>query len=284
MRRGETQRASHYPKTALIMLLAGWSFQCHHAASESPNGPLRSPAATGSPVVSTSRCDWTEERVRRDPLGFLRQCRDHYDRTVKDYKARFVKQERIAGVLRNEQETDVRFRENPFSVDMRWIRNPGRAARINFVAGRWVEDGRELALIEPSGLLGMVVPGGVKRDIRGPEALAESRRAIDQFGFRNSLGLIIKYCEQAAGSDGYSLTCHGTTEYDSRTCYLFERTLPYRSEGGAFPDRRLLVYIDSEWLVPIGVFAFADDASQELLAKYCFSSIEFNTGLTDADF
>ena len=65
---------------------------------------------------------------------------------------------------------------------------------------------------------------------------------------------------------------------------MIERRLPYTGEDGPYPDRLLAVFIDSEWLVPTGCFAYADDAKQDLLGSYVLTDVEFNTGLSDEDF
>ena len=45
-----------------------------------------------------------------------------------------------------------------------------------------------------------------------------------------------------------------------------------------------MICIDRDWLVPAGCFAYADDAGEELLGTYVTTEVEFNVGLTDADF
>ncbi len=219
----------------------------------------------------------------RDPLGFLRLCRERCS-SFSDYRCRFLRQERVQGSLTAEQETQVSFRQEPFSVDMRWVRNADRARRVSYVAGRWSREGREFALIEPAGILGLLVPSGVKRDIHSAEMTASSRRSLDQFGFRNTLDLIIKFCEMAKGDPAYDLRFVGVERLGDRDCYVLERKLPVSPVDQPFPDRLLVIYIDREWLVPTGCFAYADDARRELLGSYVSRAIEFNVGLTDADF
>ena len=196
----------------------------------------------------------------------------------------FARKERLAGGMTPEQRVAVLFRERPFSVDMRWISNPHLARRVNYVSGRWAKSGREFALIELVGMLRLLAPAGVKRDIHGAVMRSHSRRPLDDFGFANTLALIIHYCEQAQGDPAYELRYVGGGLLDDRPCHVFERRLPYTGEGGAYPNRLLIIYIDREWLVPTGCFAYADDARQELLGSYLFTDVRFNTGLSDADF
>ncbi len=265
-----------------LSLCCAVTVQCHDATTRSA---LKVGLAADRPANQIERK--TDEALlllaADDPLGFLSYCREVYDYSISDYRAKFTKQERIKGNMRKEQVTEIRFREKPYSVDMRWISNPGKAKRVSYVAGRWVEDNRELAYIEPSGIFGVLV-SGVKRDIHSAEAKEESRRTIDQFGLKNSLDMIIKYCEKAKGSPEYKLSFRGLETFHDRLSFTFERQLPYDGEQGGYPDRRLLFYIDCEWLVPTGVLAYADIEKRELLGRYVFTDLQFNTGLTDADF
>lgn len=222
--------------------------------------------------------------AEQDPLAFLHRCRSRYDGRVQDYRCRFIKQELVKGKLTLEQHIDVRFRENPYSVDMHWVRNAAAAKRLNYVAGRWHDGDDEQFHVVPSGVLGLLVPGGVKRDVHGPEARSSSRKPVDQFGFKNSLDLIIKYCEVAKGEPEYHLRFRGLVEYDERPAYLFERRLPYRANDDTYPDRMLDVYIDAELLLPSGVYAYADDEKTQLLGRYLLLDTQLNVGLTDADF
>jgi hypothetical protein len=179
---------------------------------------------------------------------------------------------------------EVLFREEPFSVEMNWLRGADKAQRITFVKGRWTRDGKQLAHIEPAGLLALLAPNGVKRDIHAPDVRAASRRTIDQFGFKNTLDLIIKWAEVAKSDPRYSFRFVGLDEFEGRPCYVLERRLPYTTMDAPYPDRLLVMYIDREWLVPTACYAYADDNRKELLGSYLTTNVEFNVGLTDADF
>ena len=119
--------------------------------------------------------------VARDPHAFLIACRDRYLETISDYRCLFRKLERSEGVLQPEEHIRIRFRESPYSVDMKWIKNARRAARLTYVRGRWTSGDKELAHIQPTGVLGLFAPLGVKRDIHGPDVAKEARGTVDQF-------------------------------------------------------------------------------------------------------
>ncbi|UCE61558.1 MAG: DUF1571 domain-containing protein [Phycisphaerales bacterium] len=242
--------------------------------AQSPDGavqPARDPAAT-------------KRLAMTDPLGFLRMCRENYLAWVSDYRCDFAIREHVAEVLSEEEHIEVLFRQEPFSVHMRWRGESRPAHRLSYVAGRWNVDGQEYALVVPSGVLRWLAPAGVKQDIHSPLMRAASTRPVDQFGFLNTLDFIINYCESARDDPAYDLSYVDIDVVDNRPCYVFERRLPYTGTDGPYPNRLLVLYIDAEWLVPTTCLAYADDAAQELLGSYITTSAQFNVGLTDEDF
>lgn len=272
------------PRAGMLAVLTALATLCQPSSGRDPAslGPVAK-TASGSPVDLSGRDDAQAQLATRDPLAFLRLCRQR-SQSINDYRCRFLRQELVQGSLTAEQETQVAFRQEPFSVDMRWVRNADRARRVSYVAGRWSREGREFALVEPAGFLSLLVPSGVKRDIHAGEMAASSRRSIDQFGFRNTLDLIIKFCELAKADPAFELRYVGLAMFGDRPSYVLERRLPASPIDQPFPDRILVIYIDREWLVPTGCFAYADDARRQLLGSYVSRSVEFNVGLTDADF
>ncbi len=284
MRREPTVLDYHLPQLAvgLGVLLTGSLLGCQ-GPSRADRSLAQGVQAEG-PVLQLDRAGERERLPATDPLAFLEQCHAHYRTFVTDYRCLFTMRERTNGVLSPEQGIEVRYRENPFSVHLRWVRNPRRAAWVKYVAGRWAKDGREHALVKPSGVLGWLVPAGVKRHIHAPEMLAASRRPIDRFGFRNTLELIIQYCQLARGDPEYELRYVGSGSVDGRPCYVLERRLPYAGPDGPYPDRLLVMYLDREWMVPTACLSYLDDAGQELLGSYILTDVQFNVGLSDADF
>ena len=226
-----------------------------------------------------------DDLARTDPLALLQIALQRYQKSVSDYQCIFTKQERIRGKLGQEQQIQVRFREMPFSVLMEWTRNAGDAKRVLYVQGQWQNnDGEDLAKIEPQGAIARLLVRSVALPISGSTAKAQSRRTIDKFGFRNALKLIIDYAATAVQTGQGSLVYAGQGELEGRPTWILKRTLPYTADGGDWPDRILIVHIDREWLLPIACYTYADDAQQTMLAKYEFSNVRLNTGLTARDF
>jgi hypothetical protein len=271
---------------ALIGLF-GWQF-----GRDGDNGArpaVRTPSVVTPAIAYTAPLPKTtinnDDLAKTDPLALLQLALHRYQNSVSDYQCTFTKQERIQGELGQDQQIQIRFREMPFSVLMEWTRNAGDAKRVLYVQGQWQNsDGDDLAKIEPQGAIARLLVKSVALPINGSAARAQSRRTIDQFGFGNALKLIIDYAGTAVRSGQGSLTYAGQGELDGRSTWILKRTLPYTADGGEWPDRVLIVHIDREWLLPIACYTFADDAQQTMLAKYEFSNVRLNTGLTPKDF
>ncbi len=232
-----------------------------------------------------------EDLVRRQPLKALIQARERLDREGLDYTCIFIKQECINDAMTAEQEIEVKFRPQPYSVMMNWLRNPGLAQRVLYVKNKWIDedadhpDEREQAVCQPAKGLSLFIKS-IKQPIRGTVAQRTSRRSIDEFGFRRALDLLVLYSERAHERNELSLEFIGETSFDGRSVWLIRRHLPYTGEDGEYPDRVADIYLDRELHIPIAVHCFADDRCrpEDLLGKYEYRSVRFGQGLTDRDF
>jgi len=224
-----------------------------------------------------------EEMAVQDPMAFLENALDRYDRSVRDYTCVFAKRELVRGRMTERQVIEVQFRESPFSVLMKWVENADKCSRVLYVADRWVKEGQQYAVVEPGAIAKLFVPY-VMRPIHGEDALKSSRRTIDQFGLRNSLALTLKYCRLARDKKILDLRFLGTDKIDGREPLVFERHLPYTGENGAWPDRVLILHLDKELLVPVLCVAYADEGKTQLLGEYSTTKIKLNTNLSDSVF
>lgn len=276
-----------------VVLLAALAFECQRVLTGGGDtvrtvaveGPRRgSNVALAAPSPELARkIPTAEELAAEDPIGFLQRALDQYDRSVRDYTCTFTKQELVNGRMTEEQVMKAYFRERPFSVRLEWIQNMDKAARVLYVADRWVKDGKQLAVVEPGAIARLFV-SHVMREIDGKDAQKSSRRTIDQFGLRNSLALTIKYARMGIEKGVGTLVYAGNGSVNERETLVFERRLPYTAEGGEWPDRLLVVHLDKELLLPTLCTAYADDARQVLLGKYMSTDVKINANLDDEVF
>ena len=246
-----------------------------------PDVPLDGYDATGAADLEGR----IENLAERDPLGFLNLCRDHYRRTYRDYTCTSTKQERIKGKVGHEQTMAIKFREEPYSVNMLWVSGARSARHVTYIAGRWPDDhGQEQAWCEPAGAIARIFVKKILQPINGKYANKESRRTISQFGFANTLDLIIRYSQKSYEEGTLDLRYVGRGSINDRPTLVFERRLPYTGQEKPYPARLLEYHIDREWLLPTGCFSYADDHGNELLGRYLLTDAQFNQGFTDKDF
>jgi len=278
-----------------LVLLVGFLTQYQRVLSDqtetasSPivtQGPMKpSPsAAVAAPLSgSPNPIENVEAFAARDPVGFFEFALERYDRSVRDYTCTFTKQELVGNRMTNEQVMKAMFCENPFSVRLEWVKNSDKCDRVLYVADRWLKDGQQMAVIEPGAIARLFIPY-VMRPIHGKDAQKSSRRTIDQFGLRNSLALVLKYCKMAQRQNVLDFTYRGAGTVADRQTLVFERRLPYTRDNNRWPDRVLVVHIDKELLLPTLCVAYADDAKQTLLGKYMMTNIKLNANLPDSVF
>jgi len=275
--------------TAVATSLAALSvLQCHEPATPVPHtgSVLAEVSAPVAAPASTHRKVDVLDMAEHDPFRFLIYCKNRYaKRNVQDYTCLFTSQQRVGNEMTPIQESRVRFRENPYSVDMTWTKNATAAERALYVKSAWKDGrGRELAWFKPAGAIIKLLVPKIKQRVDGVRAKAASRRTLNQFGFRRTLDLIIKYAKLGQDNGDLKLAYVGEGAIDNRPTYVFERRLPFNGHEQPYPDRLLRYHIDQKWLVPIACFSYADRGGNDLLGSYVFSDVRFNVGLDDDDF
>lgn len=205
-----------------------------------------------------------------------------------DYTLTFSRQERIDGELRTAETIQMKLREEPFSVHMKW-NGTGREAL--YIQGR--NDGKLL-----------VRPGGwrrifrrVKLDPSGSVAMAESRYAITESGLQLSAGRLLRQRQRDLElKRQVSSRMLGHKKISDRDCLQF--VIEYRDPTVGPGYRKTINYLDSETGIPIAVkyYGWPDENAENgepdgqtseqetLLGNYVYSHIAFDKGLSDADF
>jgi len=226
------------------------------------------------------------EFARSDPRGLLRIARERCQRETGDFRCLFLKQERINGTLRPVEEIDTRYRAAPLSVFMIWRRGADQAQRALFIDSREFVDrqGERLARVEPAGVLLRLVVSEVMVPIHDPRARKASRRAIDEFGFRSTFDILERLNDLAAARNELDFRYEGEGTIDGRATVVLVRRLPYTGAGGTYPDAKMILHLDQEWLLPTAVYSFTDPEGQELLGSYVFTQVQLDPGLNDDDF
>jgi hypothetical protein len=242
--------------------------------------PLEVPVGRLAAALSPGVADLAA-LAERDPLALVRIGRARYEKTVREYRCVLVKQERLGNKLSDVQKVELRFREEPRAVYMLWQANADGARRALYLPGQrdYTNDkGEPLARVEPNGAIARLFVKDTYVPIHGPEAHKASRRAIDEAGFHASFDLLEAFNAIAAEHGVLNVRYAGTGTVDGRPTYVLVRDLPYTGPKGPYPDARLVLHLDQEWLLPTAVYSYADHQQKKLLGSYEFTQVELNPG------
>lgn len=277
MRRTTHRRFGQFPVRLSVGLLltALICIQFAQPTDAKDDAQLAGSAVASAPApMAGETIDRLIRLARTDHVALLQECLDNYDLNVTDFTCHFIKRERIDGRLGKAQEIDVCFLDSPFSVAMRWLKNPPISDRALYVEG--ANDGN--MLVRPKGLLGIV--GTVRRKPDSEQVMANTLRPISRFGFRRSMENLIDVYMGAAERGHLATRFAGRKRVAGRPTIVLERILSVPQPR--YSGRRTLIYIDTERLLPICVEAW--DWDNKLTYRYIYSKVKLNVGLTSDDF
>ena len=253
-----------------------------------PAAAAATPVAIATPrkYATTIKPADIEHLLRTDPWQFAQYARAQCEQRLHDYTCVFEKQERINGKLGDREEIEVRYRRDPLAVYMIWQRNADQAKRVLFKNDpEYInDDGEPQAKVEPAGALIRLVVPEIFMPIHGERAKKSSRRAIDDFGFLSTFRLLDRYNTLGKQAGVLNIYYEGEGVIDGRPTYRIVRLLPYTGEDGKWPDARMVMHIDQEWLLPTAVYSYADQAGTILLGSYVHTNVKLNPGLSEKAF
>lgn len=224
------------------------------------------------PDPAADRIERMTELASTDHIALIQWCMDNYKNTVRNYQGLLHKQERINGKLRKPQSINVWFREAPFSVLMKWKKNPGSIDKLLYVEGQ----NKNKMVVHPTGAFAWIK--SVKKHPRCKEALKASLRTCDQFGFYRNMRSIIDMLEAAKKVDGLQMSYLGTETIDDRTYITTETILNVKD----YPCAKLIMNIDTEHMVPTKLAFY--DCQGKLLCQYGFTDLKLNQGIDNKTF
>jgi hypothetical protein len=202
------------------------------------------------------------------PLLFLEWAQARYASEIKGYSLHFRKRELVGGKLQPTEKLEVHFRDEPFSVHMRWLDGARLAQSVLYVKG---ENNDEM-LARLRGLLGGII---VSRDIHGADAKQSGRFTIDQFGFYGSTERTLASMYRAQARGALHLRFDGVykvPELDDRPCYKLVRS-PYEPlEEDELNE--LTLYFDQETWLQVG--SILKNGRGELISEYYFRDVRLN--------
>jgi hypothetical protein len=231
-----------------------------------PTGTFRDVADSGSALPSEEEM---ERLAKNDPIAFMAECIRRYDREVKGFTAILRKQERHEGQLQRSEVIDVAFREDPFSVLLRWKEGGKRAAAVLFVKG----ENRDQLLVRPAGVL--AVAGIVARDPKGEEAKQAGRYPLTEFGIKIGMQRTLASWESAKKDNALHVQFLGVRkikELGDQPCWVLRRARYSAPEVDGITEATF--YIDKDSWLQVGSVLKGEEG--KLIGEYFFRDVRIN--------
>lgn len=210
--------------------------------------------------------------------------RDALDRVQKidSYSCKFIKQERVDGVLLEPQTLEMKIRKSPFSVYTKYLEPEDFKGReAIYIEGE--NDGKLIA--HTTGLQGKLL-GTLRLDPEGFLAMNGCRYPIHQAGIEN---LLTKLLELGSNDDlfsGCQVRRLTNRKVNDRPCQCLIITQAKLRPD--FPLAKVEIYLDDAWQLPVRFVAY--DWSKEktprplLMEDYTYMDLDLDAKLTDRDF
>jgi len=280
-----TRRGILYVTAVIAVIVPPFFWVLAHLPA-APSALVVVPVAYAQATPTPREPDSLLMLAQRDPLTLVRLGHERYEREVRDYRCVLVKQERIDGQLSPVQEIEVRFRKSPLTIYMLWRQNEGEARRALYKDDPAFVDahGNKLARVEPAGAVVRLFVKDVLMPIHGARAQQASRRRIDECGFGSTFEIMEHFSELGRQNGVLDVRFGGLGQVDGRPTFVIVRHLPYTGGDGPYPDAKLVLHLDRESLLPVGVESYADAEGQRLLGRYAFTKVQLNPGLTEQEF
>lgn len=227
---------------------------------------IRNAAKNISPLpASTKRLI---ELAKTNQIELLEWSMALYNQNVKDYTAVLHKQERIAGKLIKPQEIAFWFKEEPYSLLMKWEKNAVSIDKLLYVEGQ--ENGN--MFVHPTGAWAWIK--SVKRKPKCKEALKGSLKTADEFGFYRNMQYLHKVLTKAQNCQSLQTKYLGTSNVYGRDTIAMEA----RFTGTDCKYRKIIMHFGKESILPLALAFY--DKNGNLYSSYAFSNLKLNPGLT----
>lgn len=236
---------------------------------------IQNPQPSGNGQVSQVKVSPLDE-----PIQLLSKAQQTYTR-VKDYTCTLVKQEQVGGKVQPEHVIEMKFRQQPFSVYMKW--NGPRAMNgqeVSFVAGR----NDNMMRVRSPGILRAV--GFVSIHPRDPRAVEQSRHTIVEAGIGNLIARCLNDWQKERNMNRTQVRV-ADYMFNKRPCTRLE--IVQTEVDPKSYCYRTVMYLDKQTTLPVRIECYdwpqqGGPAGGELLEVYSYVNMRFNTGLTDSDF
>jgi hypothetical protein len=192
---------------------------------------------------------------------------------VKSYTAVVHKQQRVAGKLLPEETIFLKFKK-PFSLYMKWIKDPYRGSELLYVAG-WNEN---RVRAHRGGALRFITRN---LDPTHPGLMAGNLRPVTDIGIGQLVKTVAANVRAAIGSGGLGFSERGGEVVYGRATQVLEVVLP-DGIAGDYDGHRLVINQDAGNGILVRIRVYGRDG--QLVENYGYENLDLDVPLADADF
>ena len=195
--------------------------------------------------------------------------------TLPAYACTLIKQERVGGKLQKPETIELKVRDTPRAIYMKWLAGPFKGRELLFSESLL---GRDKLRVREGGVLG-IVP--VTLAIDSAVARRGTKHLVTEVGVAHVLKLIERDYARAAPKGHIRRVNLGFEMLDGRKTYKVESILP-RDPSLGYYCFRMIHYTD--YLRGIEIRSEVFNFSDELEESYYYKDVDTKPAFTDADF
>lgn len=251
----------------------GWAAAV--AAGAAVGGAAAQPPATPAPAKTT------DPLRAADPLGAMLSDAKAAFGNVRDYSCTFTRQERVNGVLGEEQVGELKARTNPVSIAVRLAR-PVAVTGLSavYVAGKRAD---QMKVRNPAA---KSISGFTLVSLDAPNAFPAGRHAVTGYGVGAVLDRIAKIATVEKALNNQVEVYATDFRFDNKPVTRYE-ILTRRPHTHRYAHK-MLVYVDAATKLPVRWEAYdaprPGTTTGDLLEAHSYSDLRLNVGVGDAAF
>lgn len=245
-----------------------------------PVVPAISAALPVAPALVAAAAAPRDKPTLRDVIALVEESRAALQ-DVRDYTAEFTKDELIRGRLRT-QVMDIKLREKPFSVYLRYRSKKEAGRQAVFVEGK--DD--DSLVVRDVGFKRAL--GTMRLSLRSPFVMCENRHPVTELGISKVVetALVIWRREEKLPGIVPEVTICSSARFADADCCTVQ--VQYQKRSPELEFQKACVWFDRQTKLPVRAerYGWADEAggAPPLVEAYSYRNVQTNVGLTDADF
>ncbi len=216
----------------------------------------------------------------RDVIALVEESHAALQR-VRDYTAEFTKDELIRGRLRT-QVMDIKLREKPFSVYLRYRSQKEAGRQALFVEGK----NDDLLLLRDVGFKRAL--GTMRLSLQNRFVMCENRYPVTELGISKVVetALVVWRREEKLPGIVPEVTICSSAPFADADCCTAQ--VQYQKRCPELEFQKACVWFDRQTKLPVRAerYGWPDEAggAPPLVEAYSYRNVQTNVGLTDADF